>query len=204
MPTGYTANIIDGKITKFEDFAKQCVRAFGVAIHMRDEDMDMEYTPRVPSDYHIKAIENLKSDISEINSSSDSDILYVEREKLLKSLEHYNKQLLEIKKNTDILNSFLNKAKNFEPPTHEHVGIKDFMIKQLSDTIDFDSNTVYYDKEIENVKNKLDNLNANDIRKTKIESYLDSIKYHENEYDKEVSKCNDSNKWVKEFLEALK
>ena len=29
MATGYTAGIIDGKTETFQDFAKQCMRAFG-------------------------------------------------------------------------------------------------------------------------------------------------------------------------------
>ena len=29
MPTGYTAGIIDGKTETFQDFEKQCMRAFG-------------------------------------------------------------------------------------------------------------------------------------------------------------------------------
>ena len=47
MPTGYTAGIIDGKTETFQDFAKQCMRAFGVTIHMRDENMDKGYELRL-------------------------------------------------------------------------------------------------------------------------------------------------------------
>ena len=36
MPTGYTAGILEGKIKTFPEFAKICMRAFGAAIHMRD------------------------------------------------------------------------------------------------------------------------------------------------------------------------
>ena len=60
MPTGYTAGIIDGKTETFQEFAKQCMRAFGATIHMRDENMDKEYEPRTPSDYHTKALEEAK------------------------------------------------------------------------------------------------------------------------------------------------
>ncbi len=61
MPTGYTAGILDGKITTFQQFAKQCMRAFGATIHMRDDDMDAEITPRTPSDYYSKEIEKAKN-----------------------------------------------------------------------------------------------------------------------------------------------
>lgn len=40
MPTGYTAGILDNKITTFSEFALLCSRAFGATIHMREDDLD--------------------------------------------------------------------------------------------------------------------------------------------------------------------
>ena len=69
MPTGYTEGIIDGKTETFQDFAKQCMRAFGATIHMRDEDMEAEITPRTPSDYSSKEIESFELVFSPIKIS---------------------------------------------------------------------------------------------------------------------------------------
>lgn len=57
MATGFTSGIIDGSITNFKQFATQCIRAFGATLHMRDESLDVEYTPQKVSDYypnHVK------------------------------------------------------------------------------------------------------------------------------------------------------
>ena len=43
MPTGYTAEILNGEIKTFPEFAKKCARAFGAMIHMRDDSLDATY-----------------------------------------------------------------------------------------------------------------------------------------------------------------
>ena len=89
MPTGYTAGILDGKITTFPQFAKQCMRAFGATIHMRDDDMDAEITPRTPSDYYSKEIEKAKQLLKDAETFSDEVIVKNRKEELEKSKEYH-------------------------------------------------------------------------------------------------------------------
>src|SRR5690348_5408929 len=37
MPTGYTAEVAEGKVTDFRTFALRCARAFGATIMQRDD-----------------------------------------------------------------------------------------------------------------------------------------------------------------------
>jgi len=37
MPTGYTADLNDGKQVTFQEFTMKCARAFGALIEMRDD-----------------------------------------------------------------------------------------------------------------------------------------------------------------------
>ena len=82
MPTGYTAGILDEKITNFPQFAKLCMRAFGATIHMRDEDMNIEYKKRVPSDFYQKEIEKAKQVIRDASMFSDEQIMQAKIEEL--------------------------------------------------------------------------------------------------------------------------
>ena len=43
MPTGYTANIVDGEET-FEEYVWRCTRAFGAMMHMRDDSLGAKFT----------------------------------------------------------------------------------------------------------------------------------------------------------------
>jgi hypothetical protein len=40
MPTGYTCDVQNGKVTELKDYLLDCSRGFGALIHMRDERMD--------------------------------------------------------------------------------------------------------------------------------------------------------------------
>ncbi len=76
MPTGYTAGIIDGTTTTFQQFAKQCIRNFGATIHMRDEPSDVEYIERIPSDFHTKAIEEANKFRESMRTKAIKDLKY--------------------------------------------------------------------------------------------------------------------------------
>lgn len=56
MPTGYTSYIKDGKITSGKEFLKLCTRAFGIAIDLKKESLDVP-TPNhfEPHPYYEKA-----------------------------------------------------------------------------------------------------------------------------------------------------
>ena len=63
MPTGYTSYINDGEITSGKEFLKLCTRAFGIAVDLKDESLDVP-TPNhfEPDPYYEKAYkDSLKS-----------------------------------------------------------------------------------------------------------------------------------------------
>ena len=61
MPTGYTADVMDGKVTDFKLFAMQCARAFGALVIMRDEPLNAEIPDEFsPSNYHFQELEQAR------------------------------------------------------------------------------------------------------------------------------------------------
>jgi len=203
MPTGYTNGILNGEIKTFDEFAKQCIRAFGAAIHMRDDDFNKEYEKRKPDNYYINSLNTAKEKLEKIKKASDNDII----KKHTKELKAYRKTYIEkikvIKKDKELLESFLNKAENFTPPTSEHENFKKFMIQQLLETIKYDCNSYYYEQELHDVNERLNNINANDIRDNLVKRYEKDILYYTEGYEKEVENCNTSNEWVDTLLNSL-
>jgi len=203
MPTGYTNGILNGEIKTFDEFAKQCIRAFGAAIHMRDDDFNKEYEKRKPDNYYINSLNTAKEKLEKIKKASDNDII----KKHTKELKAYRKTYIEkikvIKKDKELLESFLNKAENFTPPTSEHENFKKFMIQQLQETIKYDCNSYYYEQELHDVNERLNNINANDIRDNLVKRYEKDILYYTEGYEKEVENCNTSNEWVDTLLNSL-
>jgi len=203
MPTGYTAGILDGTVITFPQFAKLCMRAFGATIHLRDESLDTEYEPRVPSGYHLKAIEKAKQSIIDAQKLSDDEIVDTRKRELEDSKKNCLEAIEKAKKSMIELNKILSDVRKWQPPTPDHTGIKDFMIEQIEKTIVFDCKTDYYSRRLIEIETELLTINASEIRKQMIEQAKKDLAYHNSEYLKEVQRCDQSNKWVSDLLESL-
>jgi hypothetical protein len=205
MPTGYTAGIIDGKITTFEQFATQCSRAFGATIHMRDNPLDSPYEPRTPSQYYVNSLQSQREKLEETKTMTDEAIVQ-DFETLLKdSLEYHERELEKTKVNLGRLNSIMEAAKSWVPPTEDHEGVRDYMIDQLEITIKADGDPSYHVNKIVQAKKELEEgIDPKVYREEKIKEIEDRISYYEGEVQKELERCKQSNDWMDKFLESIK
>ena len=205
MPTGYTAGILDGKVNTFEEFATVCTRAFGATIHMRDNPMDSPYEPRTPSDYHTNSIQSKRERLEEIESMSDEKIVEDFNARLKVDLEYHQTKLEADKRNLEKLNSMLESAKSWVPPTEDHQSFRDFMIEQIESTIKVDGDPSYHgDKIIEIEKQMEEGVNPKEYREETIQEIKRQISYYETEYQKELVRCKNSNEWMEKFFESIK
>lgn len=205
MPTGYTAGIIDGEITTFEQFATQCTRAFGATIHMRDNPLDSPYEPRTPSEYYVNSLQSQREKLEETKTMTDEAIVQ-DFENLLKdSLEYHERELEKTKVNLGRLNSIMESAKSWVPPTEDHEGVRDYMIDQLEITIKADGDPSYHVNKIVQAKKELEEgIDPKVYREEKIKEIEDRISYYEGEVQKELERCKQSNDWMDKFLESIK
>jgi hypothetical protein len=205
MPTGYTAGIIDGKITTFEQFATQCSRAFGATIHMRDNPLDSPYEPRTPSEYYVNSLQSQREKLEETKTMTDEAIVQ-DFETLLKdSLEYHERELEKTKVNLGRLNSIMESAKSWVPPTEDHEGVRDYMIDQLEITIKADGDPSYHVNKIVQAKKELEEgIDPKVYREEKIKEIEDRISYYGAEVQKELERCKQSNDWMDNFLESIK
>ena len=71
MPTGYTADVVNGKITEFKDYALQCARGFGAFIHMRDDPGDAPLRPDTESTYYAKAVLEAETELAHLRTLTE-------------------------------------------------------------------------------------------------------------------------------------
>jgi hypothetical protein len=205
MPTGYTSGIIDGKITTFEQFATQCSRAFGATIHMRDNPLDSPYEPRTPSDYYENSLQSQREKLEEMKTMTDEAIVQEFETLLNDNLEYHDRELEKTKVNLERLNSIMESAKSWVPPTEDHEGIRDYMIDQLKITIQADGDSSYHVEEIIRTKKELEEgIDPKVYREERIKEIEDRISYYEGEVQKELERCKKSNDWMDKFLESIK
>ena len=205
MPTGYTSGILDGKINTFEEFATVCTRAFGATIHMRDDSLDSPYEPRTPSDYYPSSIQSKRERLEEIESMSDEKIVEDFNDQLKADLEYHQTKLEADKRNLEKLNSMLESAKSWVPPTEDHQPFRNFMIEQIETTIKVDGDPSYHVNKIVGIKKQIEEgINPKEHREETIQEIKSQISYHETEYLKELARCKGSNEWMDKFLESIK
>ena len=101
------------------------------------------------------------------------------------------------------MDSFLEKAKQYVPPTENHQGIAKFMIEQLEKTIEFDCNSNYHIDELITIDSKIEKVNADDIRSEMKVKATKDIAYHTKEHEADVKRCREHNQWYEDFIKSL-
>lgn len=202
MASGYTYGIIDGSISTFEQFAIRCTRAF--LYHMRDEPANAEYKEKEPSEYYKELGKEARKELSEILELTEQEIMDRETKNIQESIKSYSESLKKKREQELVLKEFLQKAKEYSPPTKEHKGIAEFMVKQLEETIRFDCDHSYYEKSITDLEESLKTINVVLLREELIRAKENQIVLCRKSYEEEVESVERHNKWYKEFINSLK
>src|SRR5699024_10821555 len=73
MATGYTYPLHDGTPITFEQFALNCSRAMGAAIHQRDDNSDAPITEMTVDDYYATAVAKAEAELLAALDRSDGE-----------------------------------------------------------------------------------------------------------------------------------
>lgn len=196
MPTIYTSDIRDG--ISFKTFALNCARAFGACVEIRDEPGGGEKIPEAfkASDYHLKkAIEDYNK-LLVLNNMTPAE---AEREALAawQQAEKYRlAKLEEIKNLRASYEAMLVQVIAWAPPTADHAGLRDFMIKQIEISIECDCRTIC---SIAPRKR----LTGSEWAAQQRDELLELIADSEREYANEVRKAAERTAWVQALKMSL-
>lgn len=195
MPTGYTADIKDG--ISFNTFAMNCARAFGALMEMRDLPSGSPIPERFePSPYHRDKLAEARRQLAYYEGMSDDaayDISSAERQ----DQERSRKQRLQENRNTlEAYQAMLKQARAWTAPTKEHEGLKEFMIKQIEESIRFDDSTKYLTK-------PTPVITVNEWLEGKKSEALTDIAYHKEHYDAEIKRTEERNAWIAALRSSL-
>jgi NADH:ubiquinone oxidoreductase subunit len=194
MPTGYTAEIKDG--IEFEKFVLQCARAFGALITMRDDPTSAPIPDEFkPQEWNKEKLEKAVKRLSELRPMSLDDARAEAKKEYDKALEHhlgYLKEKADLKVKYE---DMLAKVREWQPPTPDHQGLKDFMIEQITGSIDFDCSTDYMSTPM------LQSAEA--WLSSAIERAVRDVQYHTREWAAEVGRCRSRTAWVRALKKSL-
>lgn len=195
MPTGYTSDLYNGKDVKFKDFAMSCARNFGALITMRDEAHDAKIPDKFePSSYHkdalIKASKNrtFTKRMTARQAARGAEQAY----------QTATAGFIKLKRETDArrerYKNMIAEASVWIPPTDDHVGLRKFMIDQLTESIKYDC------REYKQPKRQT----PEEWQAQKLKDALWHVEYHTEELKKERERCKERTDWVQQLRASLR
>lgn len=194
MPTGYTAGVQDGSITEFKDFAMQCARTFGALVMMRDDPMDSPIPKFEPhTSYHDKAEAEARALLIELDAMTVDTLSKRWNAEREESMQRWEESEAKRKEQRARYEAMLVQVYAWNPPTSDHTGLKDFMVKQLEESIEFDARP-WPPPVMESPSNW--------FTRKKVEAERD-IAYHVAERKKEIERTEGRNQWVKQLRDSL-
>lgn len=135
MPTSYTAPVQDGDISTLAEYALRCACAF--AIDMRDKPLGPLDDPTPPdTTYYDKATTEATAELVRLESDEyAANAMQREQTEREEADAKYAAKKAETKRR---YKAMLAQVVQWQPPTPEHQGLRDFMESQLLESIKFD------------------------------------------------------------------
>lgn len=197
MPTGYTENVRSGKINTLKDFAVLCSRNFSpVYMIMKDAPLGTPLPKEIKvSAYHLKKLEKSNHAYNNFISLSDAEKRKLYKDTLDKRREEFIDHLHETLLANERYTNMLKKVKSWRPPTKDHIGLKEFMINQL--TISLES-TEYEEKALNEKEPTYEEWIAEKER-----SLFWDIDYHTKEWQRDLEHANSTTEWIKALMDSL-
>ena len=197
MPTGYTACVQDGKVTDFAEFARLCARAFGANVLMRDEPFDAPIREYEPSTLYKESLDEAQAKLYDLEHTTLDEAAQHQAKENTRVAGLLKDAMEQTRINRERYTAMLAKARAWTPPTSDHVGLKDFMIEQLQESLRFDCGDMsnYY---------KQDTRAPQDYLREKIAKAKEKIADYAKEWEAEQERTRRRNEWNRQLVESLK
>ena len=196
MPTGYTADVGDGKVTEFRDFALRCARGMGALIMMRDDPMDAPIPDEFkPSMHCLEVAEETDAEIRELEDADSESLAAMAEADFTESFVQWTQRRLNRKQQQQRYETMLGKVYSYQPPSPEHEGFKDFMREQLAESIRFDCSGQFDDRP--------QRLSAKEWKEKKLQELRQRRESSHKMHLEEVERTASRNLWIKQLRESL-
>lgn len=195
MPTGYTADVADGKVSDLKPFALRLARGMGALIMMRDYAWDAPIPERFePSTYNAERLAEVQAERQRLYAMSDEEAqreANAEHAAWVESREKSRAEHVERRKRYDAM---LEKVRAWQGAPE---GIKEFGIEQLERGRDFDCPEPWRYWSEEPPKD------GAAWKSAKLDKVAHDVQYHSAEHGKEVARTEGRNAWLAQLRLSL-
>lgn len=195
MPTGYTADVADGKITDLRSFATLCARGMGALVMMRDEPWDAPIPERFePSGYNAEKLAEAKAERDRLYAMSDAEAEASAKAEYAAKVDAKAKYLADKRERRSRYEGMIAQV---EPWQRAPEGLKEFMLDQLRSGMNFDCppDERYFDEP--------ELLTGPEWLKKRLAKVQRDIEYHATEDAKERVRTDGRNAWIAQLRASL-
>jgi len=193
MPTGYTYPVVDGKVTDLRTFVLQCARAFGAAIHQRDEDMTKLPRPPEVSDFKAKQLAKYKNDLTQLRALTPEQVVAECDKDFNSQTTAWEKTAARTRLEDSRVTAMIEKVSDWNPPTKAHEELKTFMLDQLSKSLNGDW--------VE--QTKPEKQNPEYWYAKRLEEAARLVGVYSEKLEEEKTAISESTKWINGLYESL-
>ena len=148
MPTGYTDDIAEE--ISFKEFVMRCSRNFGATITMRDEPLDAPIPEEfIPSGFHDKELKVAKCKLKEVKLMTICDMQKEAKKQYQQQKEEYLQYIGKAVLLRQKYETMFGKVLAWTPPSEDHRPLKQFMIDQISSSVECDCHEEYWLEQIQ-------------------------------------------------------
>ena len=196
MPTGYTSDLYEGKDIAFPDFVMKCARASDALIDMRDDSMDATIPEKFEaSSYHTDQLEKAVADVARIKAWDDTEADSQSQLAYDRAQREYEGLLAGKAAMRERYETMLAQVKAWTPPTSEHRDLKDFMVKQLEESIRYDCSTDYLPVP--------ECLTGAAYKEQRLHSARRNVSYHTEHGEADKKRAEERTAWVRALRQSL-
>ena len=193
MPTGYTAEVADGTVTEFKDFALRCARAFGAFVHMRDDPGDAPLRPDTESTYYAKAVLEAETELAHLRTLTEEQWRDEWRAWWGNEQADHRRRVAETAQKRGRYEAMIAAVSAWVSPSPDHAEFKKFMLDQLQSSIKFDC----YNRE-PSVQPDLPSWRADTLAQAQR-----SVVHLREEAAKDHERIASRNRWARQLFESL-
>ena len=198
--TGFTCQLLDGRVKTATDFLKLCLRNFCIMYRFRDEKLSPDIPKEIPKDmYHTnelgKAVAKL-NELRKLTGAEWSDMLAKAIAKAKADAEESEKERLAA---IETLKPFRDAIAKWDCD-EEYRSVKEFALSQIDETMPKEPAASKYYMEL--VKS-LEGMTVEQYKKDHIECTEREIQLHTEGKEREEKDCASANKYLSGFWKEL-
>lgn len=197
MPTGYTAYLQDHPDCTLAEFAWRCARNFGFCIMQRDDPTDAEVKlEEQPSDYNTKKLKELRAERDRISKLTEAEWDAVHKLESEAGRQRHDEYQAKAQAHVDSYERMLAMVNDWQPPA-ELIGMKKFMVSQITESIRFDGPS-----KPDEMAGRIYGFAPMTLL-DKVEKINKDIAYHEKEQAEELHRVAERNRYKRLLLESV-